>query len=259
MALALERALEPPFLAGPVAMARRPKPDLAALEERIGHKFANASLLEQALTHVSAIGRGKTRVESYQRLEFLGDRVLGLAISQMLYVAFPKHEEGELSRRLADLVRKESCAEVAQEWDAGVHVKLGSGEASSGGRRKTAILGDVCEAIIGAVFLDAGYEAAQGVVERSWRERMAAPRRPLRDSKTTLQEWAQARGLPAPVYVEIERSGPAHSPQFIIAVEVEGFAPAQAQGASKRAGEQGAARAFLAREDIQGARKQDSK
>ena len=255
----MECALEPSFLAGPVAMARRPKPDLAALEERIGHKFANAILLEQALTHVSAIGRGKSRVESYQRLEFLGDRVLGLTISEMLYAAFPRHEEGELSRRLADLVRKESCAEIAQEWDAGLYLKLGSGEASSGGRRKTAILGDVCEAIIGAVFLDAGYEAARGVIERSWRERMKAPRRPLRDFKTTLQEWAQARGLPAPSYVEIERSGPAHSPQFVIAVEVEGFAAAQAHGASKRAGEQGAARAFLARENIQGARKQETK
>ncbi|MBM3609066.1 MAG: ribonuclease III [Alphaproteobacteria bacterium] len=240
-------------------MARRPKPDFSVLEARIGHKFANPALLERALTHVSSIGRGKSRTESYQRLEFLGDRVLGLAISEMLYTAYPKEEEGELSRRLADLVRKESCAEVAGEWDAGLFIKLGGGEASSGGRRKTAILGDICEAIIGAIFLDGGYEAAKSVVERSWRERMAAPRRPLRDPKTTLQEWAQARGLATPVYSEIERSGPAHSPQFIIAVEVAGFAPEQARGTSKRSGEQAAARAFMAREGMSEPAGQDKK
>lgn len=231
-------------------MARKPKPDFSALETRLGYTFTNAVLLEQALTHVSAIGRGKTRIESYQRLEFLGDRVLGLAICEMLYTAFPREAEGELSRRLADLVRKESCAEVAGEWDAGAFVRLGEGEASSGGATKTAILGDICEAIIGAIFIDGGYDAVRAVIETGWRERMNRPRRPLRDPKTTLQEWAQARGLATPVYQEIERAGPAHSPQFTIAVEVEGFAAALAKGSSKRAGEQAAARTFLAREGV---------
>src|SRR3974390_2094380 len=118
-----------------------------------------------------------------------------------------RRPEGELSRRLADLVRQESCAEVAAAWGVGAHVRLGSGEAQSGGARKTAILADVCESLVGAIFLDAGYGAARDGVARAWREGMLAPRRPLQDAKTALQEWAQARGRPPPLYREIGRSG----------------------------------------------------
>ena len=232
-------------------MARRAKPSLAELEARLGHHFRDKVLVEQALTHVSAIKSGKSRAESYQRLEFLGDRVLGLAISEMLYAAFPKAAEGEMSRRLADLVRLDTCAEVAAEWGIGAWLKLGSAEASAGGARKTAILGDVCEALIGAVFLDAGYDAARQLIEKGWRERMQQPRRPLRDPKTALQEWAQARGKPPPFYREIERAGPAHKPEFTIAVEVDGHEPITAGGTSKRASEQAAARAFMQRENIE--------
>ena len=222
----------------------------AQLEARIGHVFADKSLLVRALTHVSALRADDARAASYQRLEFLGDRVLGLCVSEMLCAAFPDAEEGELSRRLAELVRKESCAEVAQDWGAGAHVRLGEGEAQTGGARKGAILADVCEALIGAVFLDSGYGAARALVARAWAARMAAPRRPLRDAKTVLQEWAQGRGLPAPHYREDARSGPAHAPHFVIAVAVDGFAAAEAEGGSKRAGEQAAALAFLRREGI---------
>ncbi len=231
-------------------MARRAKPSIPALEERLGYNFANRTLLEQALTHVSAINSGRLRSESYQRLEFLGDRVLGLTVSEMLFAHFPKATEGEMSRRLAELVRLETCAEVAEEWGLSDWLRLGAGEASTGGARKAAILGDVCEALIGAVFLDGGYAPARALVEKGWAQRMQQPRRPLRDPKTSLQEWAQARGNPPPVYREIERAGPAHKPEFTIAVDVEGFASIEARGASKRAGEQAAARAFMQRENI---------
>lgn len=231
-------------------MARRAKPSIAALEDRLGYTFKNRALVEQALTHVSAVHSGKSRSESYQRLEFLGDRVLGLSVSEMLYAAFPKATEGEMSRRLASLVRLETCAEVATEWGISEWLRLGAGEASTGGARKSAILGDVCEALIGAVFLDGGYEPAKALVEKGWQLRMHQPRRPLRDAKTALQEWAQAQGKQPPNYREVERAGPAHKPEFTIAVEIEGYESIQERGASKRAAEQAAARAFMQRENI---------
>ena len=223
------------------------QPDLLALEGRIGHSFAARNLLVSALTHVSAAAGA--RRESYQRLEFLGDRVLGLVVADMLYEAFPDAEEGELSRRLADLVRKESCAEVALEWGAQAFVRAGESEKNASALN-TAILGDICESIIGAVFLDAGYPAAKAVVAGAFEPRMRAPRRALRDAKTALQEWAQARGLPPPVYVETARSGPDHAPEFTVSIELPGFAPAEAKGPAKRLAEQGAASAFMTREKI---------
>jgi ribonuclease-3 len=221
--------------------------DLAALEARVGHRFSDATLIAEALTHVSAAS-GQKRA-TYQRLEFLGDRVLGLVVSEMLYDAFPSAEEGELSRRLAALVRKESCAEVALEWGVQAHVRLGESEKAAGAT-KTAILGDVCESIIGAVFLDAGYLAARSVVTHAFEERMRTPHRPLRDAKTALQEWAQARGLPTPLYRELSRRGPDHAPEFTIGVEVAGFPGAEAIGSSKRLAEQAAAGTFITREGI---------
>lgn len=231
-------------------MPRLVKPPITVLEAAIGHTFSDAKLLSRALTHVSAASADVARSDTYQRLEFLGDRVLGLAVSDMLYHAFPDAAEGELSRRLADLVRKESCAEVAVEWGVGPHMRLGDGEAQTGGRKKVAILGDICEAVIGAVYLDAGFEAAQNLVVRAWTARMHAPRRPLRDPKTALQEWAQARGKPTPVYREVSRSGPPHAPVFVIAVDIENMESAEAAGSSKRIAEQTAAQAFLVREGV---------
>ncbi|HVI29067.1 ribonuclease III [Hansschlegelia sp.] len=218
------------------------------LEARLGHVFADPTLLERALTHISAAKSSEGRLGSYQRLEFLGDRVLGLAISGMLIAEFPKADEGELSRRLAELVRAEACAEVAEAMNLASHIRLGQGEASSGGRKKIAILSDVCEAVIGAVHLDGGYEPAAALVDRFWRPRMLAPRRPLRDPKTELQEWVQGRGLATPCYREIERSGPDHNPQFRVAVAVEGLSEAEGEGPSKRIAEQAAARALLVKE-----------
>jgi ribonuclease-3 len=225
------------------AMRRKAK-DRAALEEKIGYKFADKALLERALTHISALSGGN-RANSYQRLEFLGDHVLGLVISDMLYRAFPKANEGELSRRLADLVRKETCAEVAKTMELGPALKLGSSESKGGGRLRTTILGDACEALVGAVFIDGGYKAADALVARFWKERMLKPLRPLRDPKTMLQEWAQARALPTPAYQELERTGPHHNPKFSVAVVLPGRPPAEGTGTSKRAAEQAAAAAML--------------
>lgn len=221
--------------------------DLGALELSLRHKFGNRDLALLALTHISA---ANARCDTYQRLEFLGDRVLGLVVAEMLYVTFPAAEEGELSRRLADLVRRESCAEVAREWGAEGFLRLGEGERQAGTNNRTAILSDICESLIGAVFLDAGYEAAKSVVWQAFEPRMRTPRRPLRDPKTTLQEWAQARGLEAPLYHLLSRSGPDHAPEFTMSVDVKGFAPAEAKGSSKRGAEQAAAAGFLAREGI---------
>lgn len=226
-------------------MSRKAK-DRTALEERIGYKFADKAMLERALTHISALAGGhQNRASSYQRLEFLGDHVLGLVISDMLYRAFPKANEGELSRRLADLVRKETCAEVAKAMDLGPALKLGNSESHAGGRLRSTILADVCEALIGAVFLDGGYAAADGLIVRFWEERMLKPLRPLRDPKTMLQEWAQARGLPTPAYKELTRTGPHHDPEFKVAVVLPSRPPAEGMGSSKRAAEQAAAAAML--------------
>jgi ribonuclease-3 len=224
----------------------------AALEARIGHKFADPALLITAFTHVSALKSARKRGDSYQRLEFLGDHVLGLVVSDMLYRAFPNADEGELSKRLADLVRKESCADVAKSLGLFDDIKLGQVGASASARLRKSVLGDICEAVIGAVFLDGGYAVAAQFVERNWTERMRKPRRPLRDPKTVLQEWAQGKGLPTPVYREIERTGPHHDPQFRVAVDLPGLAPAEGVGGSKRAAEKVAASAMIAREGVAG-------
>lgn len=220
--------------------------DRAALEERIGYKFADSDLLERALTHNSALSGGN-RGNSYQRLEFLGDHVLGLVISDMLYKAFPRANEGELSRRLSDLVRKETCADVARAMDIGPALKLGSSESHAGGRLRATILADVCEALIGAVFIDGGFTSAEALIGQFWRERMLKPPRPLRDPKTILQEWAQGRGLPTPAYRELARTGPHHDPEFRVAVVLPDRPPAEGLGSSKRAAEQNAAAAMLTR------------
>jgi ribonuclease-3 len=223
----------------------------AAIEARIGYKFVNAALLTTAFTHVSALKKspGK-RGDSYQRLEFLGDHVLGLVVSDMLYRAFPNADEGELSKRLADLVRKESCADVAKSLGLLDDIKLGQVGAIASARLRKSVIGDICEAVIGAVFLDGGYSAAAQFVERNWTERMRKPRRPLRDPKTVLQEWAQSKRLPTPVYREIERTGPHHDPQFRVAVDLPGLEPAEGVGGNKRAAEKDAASVMIAREGV---------
>ena len=252
-----EASAQPDDGAEPVAAKKKrtkvnPKAAIAAIEARIGHKFADPALLATAFTHVSALKSARKRGDSYQRLEFLGDHVLGLVVSDMLYRAFPNADEGELSKRLADLVRKESCADVAKSLGLLDEIKLGAVGAGAGARLRKSVLGDICEAVIGAVYLDGGHSAAAQFVERNWTERMRKPRRPLRDPKTVLQEWAQSKGMPTPVYREVERTGPHHDPQFRVAVDLPGLAPAEGVGGSKRAAEKVAASVMIAREGVGG-------
>jgi ribonuclease-3 len=224
--------------------------DLDALQGRLGHVFTDRALLDQALTHVSGVRTGNARLGSYQRLEFLGDRVLGVIVAQLLFETYPSADEGELSRRLAELVRRETCAEVATRWQLGPQIRLGAGEAQSGGRRKETILADVCEAVIGAVYLDGGAEAARAVVANAWADRLQIAEGDRRDAKTMLQEWSQARGAGTPVYREISRQGPDHALEFTIETEIIGVSRARGQGRSKRDAEQAAARNLLIQEGV---------
>ncbi len=218
--------------------------ELRAFQTRLGHDFARPELLIRALTHTSI--SGPTR-PSNQRLEFLGDRVLNLIIAEALFRADRTAPEGTLAPRYNALVRKETCAEVAREVDLGAVLKLGRGEMASGGRRKHALLGDAMEAVVAAIHLDAGFEAARAVVLRLWGGRIDAAEAQARDPKTALQEWAQARGQQPPAYIELSRSGPDHAPVFVIAAQLDDGARARAEAGSKRQAEQAAAAALLAR------------
>lgn len=220
------------------------------LTAKIGYSFGDPKLLHLALTHSSVRARRKITHDN-ERLEFLGDRVLGLCIAEMLFEAFPDAEEGELAVRFNTLVRKETCAAVADDnWDLGQHVIMSGGEAISGGRRKLTILGDTCEAVLGAIFLDSGYSHACEVIRKFWTPRLRDGAVPPADAKTALQEWAQGRGLALPDYREISRSGPDHQPHFTVEVQVEGLEPSRGEGASKRLAEQAAAGAMLVNEGI---------
>lgn len=210
--------------------------------DALGHEFADPSLLEEALTHRSA---GVGRIIGYERLEFLGDRVLGLVVADMLMDAFPAENEGALARRLAALVREETLADVARDIGLGAEIRLGSGESEGGGRENNAILADVCEAVIAAIYRDGGLETARRFIERHLAGRLAAELSPPQDAKSALQEWAQGRGLPLPVYRIVERDGPDHAPRFTISVEVAGKPPASATGHSKRIAEQAAAQVLF--------------
>jgi ribonuclease-3 len=218
--------------------------DLRAFSVRLGHEFRNPDLLVQAVTHASI--SSPTRPDN-QRLEFLGDRVLGLVMAEALLQADPAAAEGLLAPRYNALVRKETCADVAREVGLGEVLKLGRSEMMSGGRRKEALLGDAMEAVIAAVYLDGGFGAAQRAVLGLWSGRIAAVEADSRDAKTALQEWAQARGLAPPAYGELGREGPDHQPLFTVEVSLETGAAEVAQAGTKRQAEQAAAKALLAR------------
>ena len=218
--------------------------DLSAFCARLGHDFARPELLREALTHPSMSTPSRP---DNQRLEFLGDRVLGLVMAEALLAADRSAAEGQLAPRFNALVRKEACADVARSIGLGEALKLGRSEMLSGGRRKEAILADAMEAVIAAVYLDGGFDAARRVVLELWGGRISAVKEDARDAKTSLQEWAQARGQNTPEYVELDRSGPDHAPLFTIEVRLDSGEAAQAQAGSKRQAEQLAARALLAR------------
>jgi ribonuclease-3 len=214
---------------------------LKPLYHLLGHEFKTPLLLVQALTHPSLEG-----ALNYQRLEFVGDRVLGLAIAELLYNKFPNVKEGGLSLRLAALVRKEALAEVALKIGLDRHIRMAASADDAAGRGKSSILADVCEAVIGALYLDGGLAPAARFVAKHWQDRIAAEATAVKDAKSALQEWAQGRGLNPPAYNLVEQSGPDHEPSFKVEVRIEGLAPLQATGASKRQAEQAAAEAMLA-------------
>ncbi|RYG91590.1 ribonuclease III [Loktanella sp. IMCC34160] len=216
--------------------------EMQAFADRLGHGFSRPEFLVRALTHPSMTSPNR---DNNQRLEFLGDRVLGLVMAEALFTADRGATEGVLAPRFNALVRKEACAEVAQQIDLGAVLKLGRSETKSGGRRKIALLGDAMEAVIAAVYLDAGYDAARDVVLALWRDRIDGVEEVAQDAKTALQEWAQARGEQPPRYIEVAREGPDHSPVFTIEVRLQSGATEQARAGSKRQAEQSAAKALL--------------
>lgn len=218
-----------------------PRHRLTPLVEVLGHTFARPDLLDEALTHASAV---KKRGRGYERLEFLGDRVLGLILADVLLTTFPKEREGDIAKRHARLVSRQALVEVARAIDLGASIRLSKGEEAA--RTNEAVLADAMEAVIAALYLDGGLDVARSFVTSRWKDLIAADAAPPRDAKTRLQEWAQARGLGLPTYVETQASGPAHAPQRTIEARVGKHGPAAGSGRSKREAEQAAAAALLA-------------
>jgi len=212
------------------------------LEQRIGYHFRNSALLKLALTHPSV-----AKTQSNQRLEFLGDAVLGLVVARILYDLYPIEQEGELARRHAALVRGETLTQVARDIELGAVLHIGASETQGGGRDNASNLEDALEALIGAMYLDGGMEAAEAFIAPRWTELAQRAAAPPKDAKTALQEWAQARGLPVPTYTLVESTGPAHAPLFTIEAAVQGYPSAEAKAASKRFAEQTAAGMLLER------------
>ena len=217
---------------------------LAALEERLGYKFTDRDLLVQALTHGS-YGDGRRKVDNYQRLEFLGDRVLGLFTAGILYLS-SEADEGGLARKLNALVRKETCAEISQELEIGDIIRMSKATEKQGGREMVSILGDTAESILGAIYLDGGYEAAKAFYNKFWHDRMLnVLNRSLKDPKTELQELAAVRKLGMPVYDLVERTGPDHRPSFIMKVSLGDAWQGEGAGANKKDAEREAAQDLL--------------
>jgi ribonuclease-3 len=218
--------------------------NLASLEASLGYQFSDRSLLKRALSHAS-IGS-----ESNERLEFLGDRVLGLIVAERLYSDHPGESEGGLAVRLNRLVKREACARVAEATGLAPFLIMASAEAASGGRKKAAILSGACEALIAALYLDGGMTAARNFVMHFWHDDFVAITTEFRDAKTALQEWAQSGALKdkvQPTYVVTERSGPDHAPSFLIEVRIPGHEPQRGEGLTKRDAEQDAAARLLYR------------
>jgi ribonuclease-3 len=220
--------------------------DLASFSQRLGYSFVRPDLLVRAVTHSSMVSVHR---DDNQRLEFLGDRVLGLVMAEALLKADPSAPEGLLAPRYNALVRRETCADVAREVDLGAVIKLGRSEMKSGGRRKEALLADAMEAVIAAIYQDGGFDAARKVVLHLWGARITNVADDARDAKTALQEWAQARGEAPPSYIETARTGPDHQPAFTIAVTLESGQTETATAGSKRQAEQAAAAALLKKVD----------
>ncbi|MDP8916362.1 MAG: ribonuclease III [Pseudomonadota bacterium] len=220
-----------------------------ALEARLGHVFADRELLERALTHASVGEGGRRRVRDNERLEYLGDRVLGLLSAERLMELYPEAREGELSTKLHALVNRTACARVARRIGLGPALRLAPGETKTGGREKDTILGDACEALLGALYLDGGLQPARTVFLREWAEEFTSLDQPrIVDPKTRLQEWALQIKRQLPIYRVLERTGPDHAPAFTVEVVVDHLEPATAEGRSRQEAEKAAALALLQRE-----------
>jgi len=226
----------------------------ADLAKIIGYEFVRRELLLEALTHPSALAaerrrdrRRKLVKRGYERLEFLGDRVLGLVVADLLWRRFADEPEGDLTRRHTHLVRREALARVAEAIELGPHLVLSRAEAAAGAAGNPGILADACEALIAAIFVDGGFAAASSFVRRFWEPLIDEMEEPPRDPKTALQEWAQARGLALPAYELVSTSGPDHSPLFTVAASVAGGDRATATASSKRLAEARAAASLLDR------------
>ena len=237
-------------------MADRRAQAVAVLARNLGHDFRDPSLLDQALTHAS-VGEGAERDArgrpflDNQRMEFLGDRVLGLLVADRLMRDLPNADEGEMSSRLHALVDKPTCARVAEALGIGDAIRLSPGEAKQGGRRREGILGDAMEAVLAAVWLDGGIDAARTVFEQAWAAELAAPpRKALTNPKSALQEWALGQGRTLPTYRIVQRTGSDHAPTFTVEVSVAGIEPLTAKGRSRQDAEKAAATALLQREGV---------
>ncbi|HIJ37793.1 MAG TPA: ribonuclease III [Rhodospirillaceae bacterium] len=212
----------------------------------LGYRFQRPEMLADALTHPSTGGgRAAKRRSDYERLEFLGDRVLGLVVAEMLFTRFPDESEGSLARRHAALVRREAVARVALSMGLDRALLLSKGEEEGGGRQNLTMLGDACEAVLGAVFADGGLAPAAAIIHRYWQMIMDEAISPPKDAKTALQEWAQGLGKALPDYKTLEVTGPPHEPVFLVTVTVDGFAAVTGRGSSKRAAEQAAAETMI--------------
>ncbi|MBY0501164.1 MAG: ribonuclease III [Alphaproteobacteria bacterium] len=212
-------------------------------EKNIGYTFKDASLLKQALTHPSALVSGQG--VDFERLEFLGDRVLGLVIASWLFKKFPTEKEGDMAKRYTGFVRKETLVEVAKLIDLKAVLVMKRENSFTQEKRLETLLADGCEALIGALYLDGGFEAAQSFIHEQWQTYLESTSEPPRDSKSALQEWAQGQGKTHPLYVILNSSGPAHAPHFIVEVRVDGLATVQGEGSSKRHAEKDAAQKML--------------
>jgi ribonuclease III len=232
-----------------LSSARKPADrGLEGFEQTLGYRFADRALLRAALRHSSLAreGKGKKPADHFERLEFLGDRVVGLAVADLLLARFPRESEGDLAKRHASLVGRTTLAAIAEEITLGAQLDLTRGEDETGGRSKPTVLADALEAVIGAIYRDGGLEPARSFVARLFEARLDDAAQPPRDPKTALQEWAQGNGLPLPRYRTVGTEGPAHQPSFRVEVSVKGKEPVIAEGASKQAAERAAAAALLA-------------
>ena len=246
--MAMGHSLEPPFFTGSLmatAQARKPS-DPAELATKLGHQFAKPDLLQEALTHPSlAAAKTRKKAAAYERLEFLGDRVLGLVVAQWLFEKYPDSNEGDLAKRHAALVNRDALRAIAVEIGLAQYLRLARGEEADSGRKNRSTLPDAMEAVIGALYMDGGLKVAENFIRQYWQRDIATAEAPA-DPKTALQEWAQARSLPLPAYKVLDRSGPAHAPKFVIEASVQNQPAVTAEGNSKRAAEKEAAILLLA-------------